>query len=120
MAKILLVDDDTCLSGMISQWLRQSDHIVETADSGFAALEQLQFDTYEIIILDWQLPELTGIEICKKFRAAGGTTPIVMLSGNDAESLRQEALSAGANGFLRKPVALKELAQHIMTLLQKQ
>jgi len=119
MAKILLVEDDTCLSETVCQWLTFEKHIVETAFSGPEALEQLRFDTFDIVVMDWHIPELTGIEVCKQFRSAGGTTPILMLSGNDGAADRQEGMRAGASDYLRKPFQLKELSARMKKLIEQ-
>src|SRR5262245_38465995 len=119
MAKILLVEDDPCLAETVGQWLMFEQHIVETALSGSEAIEQLRFDTFDIIVMDWHIPDYTGVEVCKMFRSAGGTTPILMLSGSDSGSERQQGLAAGANDFLKKPFQLKELSARLQKLLNE-
>ena len=119
MAKILLVEDDSCLS-TVNQWLTFQKHTVETALTGLeTAMEQLNYDTFDIVILDWHLPDLTGLEICRRLRAQGGTTPVLMLSGNDSPKEHQEGLSAGANCYLKKPFQLKDLSWHLQQLLNQ-
>jgi len=117
MAKLLLVEDDPCLSETVSQWLQFEKHLVETAFTGPEAVEQLRFETFDIIVMDWHIPEMTGIEVTKQYRSAGGTTPILMLSGNDTSAERQEGLRAGANDYLKKPFHLKELSIRLQKLL---
>lgn len=117
MAKILLVEDDPCLSETVSQWLQFEKHMVETAFTGPEAVEQLRFETFDIIVMDWHIPEMTGIEVTKQYRSGGGTTPILMLSGNDTSAERQEGLKAGANDYLKKPFHLKELSVRLQKLL---
>ncbi len=119
MAKILLVEDDHCLSETVSQWLLFENHIVETAFTGPEAAEQLRFDTFDIIVMDWHIPEITGLEVCKQYRTNGGTTPILMLSGSDTSAERNEGLRAGANDYLKKPFHLKELSSRLAKLLQQ-
>lgn len=119
MAKILLVEDDPCLSETVAQWLTFEKHMVETAFTGPEAVEQLNFETFDIIVMDWHIPEMTGIEVTKQYRTKGGTTPILMLSGNDTTAERQEGLRAGANDYLKKPFHLKELSQRLQKLLNE-
>ncbi|HEY9773763.1 MAG TPA: response regulator [Planktothrix sp.] len=119
MAKILLVEDDHCLSETVSQWLEFEQHVVETAFTGPEAIEQLNFGTFDIVVLDWHIPDITGLEVCKQYRTKGGTTPILMLSGNDTAAERQEGLQSGANDYLRKPFHLKELSKRLAALLAK-
>ena len=117
MANILLIEDDESLSETVKQWLVYEKHQVETAGTGYDAVEQLRFGEFDIILMDWQLPEMTGIEICKQYRADGGKIPILMMSGNDSSAEKQMGLDAGANDYLRKPFKLKELSERINKLL---
>jgi DNA-binding response OmpR family regulator len=117
MAKVLLIEDDDSLAETVAQWLQFEKHSVEVAMTGFEAVEQLRFGVYDIVLMDWQLPEMTGIEICKLYRQNGGKQPIIMLSGNDTAAERQMGLDAGANDYLRKPFKLNELSQRMSKLL---
>ncbi len=84
MAKILLVEDDTELARSLVDWLELEHHNVEYCERGNDALERLKFFEFDVVILDWNLPEVTGIEILKEFRDRGGMTPILLLTGRDA------------------------------------
>ncbi|HEY9677849.1 MAG TPA: response regulator [Drouetiella sp.] len=117
MANVLLVEDDDSLAETVKQWLIFEKHNVECAATGYDAIEQLKFGTFDIILMDWQLPEMTGIEICKMFRANGGKTPIMMLSGNDSAAERQMGLDSGANEYMRKPFKLKDLSERMTKLM---
>jgi DNA-binding response OmpR family regulator len=117
MANVLLIEDDESLSETVKQWLMFEKHNVETAATGYDAVEQLRFGKFDIVLMDWQLPEMTGIEICKQYRAGGGTTPIMMLSGNDSAAERQMGLDSGANDYMRKPFKLKDLSERMTKLL---
>ena len=110
MAKILLVEDDESLSETVTDWLVFQDHIVETAGTGPEALEQLQCSTFDIIILDWNLPGIAGPEICKIYRAEGGRSPVIMLTGMSSAKERETCMNAGANDYLKKPFKLNELS----------
>ncbi len=118
MPKVLLVEDDVNLSDTVKEWLLYEQFDVETAHSGPEAMEQLEFSTFDLVILDWHLPGMDGIDICKNYRAAGGTTPIIMLTGMDNAEERQAGLRAGANDYLKKPFKLKELSQRLKSLLE--
>ncbi|HEY9734428.1 MAG TPA: response regulator transcription factor [Drouetiella sp.] len=117
MARVLLVEDDESLSETVKQWLLFEKHAVETAATGYDAIEQLRFGEFDIVLMDWQLPEMTGIEICKQYRAGGGKTPIMMLSGNDSAAERQMGLDSGANDYMRKPFKLKDLSERMNKLI---
>jgi len=120
MAKILLVEDDENLSETVSDWLTYQEHVVETAHSGFEAVEQLECDAFDLIILDWNLPGIEGPDICRKFRAGGGTTPIIMLTGMDSSTEKRACLDAGANDYLKKPFKLKDLSVKLDQYLSQQ
>lgn len=119
MAKILLVEDDMGLSRMVRDWLTFEHHLVETADNGRDGLDKLQFYQYDLVILDWELPEMTGIEICKEFRSRGGTTPVLMLTGKGTIGDKESGFEAGADDYLTKPFHMKELSMRLKALLRR-
>jgi DNA-binding response OmpR family regulator len=119
LAKILLVEDDEDLAVTVSDMLNDERHTVDTAHNGLDAMELLQNQTYEVIILDWNLPGMTGIEILKKFRAAGGGTPVIMLTGKGEIAEKEQGLDSGADDYLTKPFDLKELAARVRSLLRR-
>ncbi len=119
MAKILLVEDDLGLQRMVRDWLTFEHHLVETADNGRDGMDKLQFYEYDLVILDWELPSMTGIEICKAFRTQGGTTPVLLLTGKGTISDKESGFEAGADDYLTKPFHLKELSLRLRSLLRR-
>lgn len=119
MAKILLVEDDEDLAVTISDMLTDERHTIDTMHDGISAAELLKNQIYEVIVLDWNLPGLSGIEILKNFRAAGGGTPVIMLTGNGAIAEKEQGLDSGADDYLTKPFDLKELAARVRSLLRR-
>lgn len=119
MAKVLIVEDDEALSATIFEWLTYERYSVESVANGREALERLEAFQYDAVVLDWQLPELTGIEIIRQFRARGGTTPILMLTGKQAIHDKEVGFDAGADDYLTKPFHPKELAVRIRALLRR-
>ena len=119
MAKILFAEDDLDLAERIDQWLKHEHHIVEVVYDGRKAFESLQYFKYDLAILDWGLPNMTGIEICTKYRAAGGVTPILMLTGRNDVEEKATGLDSGADDYLTKPFHMKELAARIRALLRR-
>lgn len=115
----MLVEDDEDLAVTVSDMLNDERHTVDTAHNGLDAMELLQNQTYEVIILDWNLPGMTGIEILKKFRAAGGGTPVIMLTGKGEIAEKEQGLDSGADDYLTKPFDLKELAARVRSLLRR-
>jgi DNA-binding response OmpR family regulator len=119
MAKILLVEDDMSLSDMIRDWLKFERHIGEAAYNGDDALNLLSSVTYDLIILDWDLPGLSGIEVCKLFRERGGNTPILMLTGKSSIDEKVVGFNSGTDDYLTKPFETRELAARVRALLRR-
>lgn len=119
MAKILIVEDDRQLSGLIVDWLTGEGHLPEPVYKGKDGLERLQFYKYDAVILDWELPELSGPEICQTYRNSGGETPILMLTGKREIEEKEEGLDSGADDYLTKPFHLKELSARLRALLRR-
>ena len=119
MAKLLLVEDDQDLSGRVTEWLNFEQHAVEAVFDGLEASERLKFYQYELVILDWDLPKKPGIDVCKEYRAGGGLTPILMLTGKGTVNDKELGLDAGADDYLTKPFHLKELSARIRALLRR-
>jgi DNA-binding response OmpR family regulator len=119
MSKILLVEDDQALREMTAKYLRSSKFMVDTVDNGADALEILRFSVFDAIVLDWELPGMSGPEILKQFRARGGLTPILMLTGKNKLSDKAEGFNAGADDYLTKPFEVDELVMRLHALLRR-
>jgi len=118
MANLLLVEDDENLRETMQDWLIFERHTVSIAISGPEALEQLSMHDFDLIILDWYLPDIDGIDVLKSYRAAGGKTPVLLLTGQDSASARQAGLQAGADNFLSKPFRLQQLSEEMTSTLK--
>lgn len=119
MAKILFAEDDLDLAGRIEAWLKHEHHNVEVVHDGLKAMENLNYFKYELVILDWGLPNLTGVEICKKYRDGGGTAPVLMLTGHDKIQEKETGFDSGADDYLTKPFDIRELSARIRALLRR-
>ena len=119
MAKILLVEDDPEVCEVVTDWLVDEHYTVDVVNNGVEAIERLRFDKYDVLIFDWQLPDLTGIEICKKFRSKGGNTPVLMLTGKSEITDKETGLDAGADDYLTKPFHPRELSARVRALLRR-
>jgi DNA-binding response OmpR family regulator len=117
--KILLVEDEPDFSIIIGEWLRNEHHVVEVVETGEEAVDRLKFYKYDIVILDWMLPGLSGLEVCKNYRAGGGTTPILLLTAKKHVDEKEQGLDAGADDYLTKPFEMKELSARIRALLRR-
>src|SRR5262249_57455246 len=105
MAKILVVEDDLELSGVIGDWLAAENHSVDIVHNGQEARDRLKHYNYDMAILDWQLPVITGVELCKGYRASGGTMPFLMLTGLRAVEKSHQRIGPRAQYLPPKPVS---------------
>jgi DNA-binding response OmpR family regulator len=119
MAKILIVEDDRALSELIVDWLTSEKYMPEPVYDGTEGLERLQFYKYDVVILDWDLPGISGPKICQQFRDSGGQTPILMLTGKKEIEDKTTGLDAGADDYLTKPFHMKELSARLRALLRR-
>ena len=102
-AQLLLVDDDPELLQFLREELEGAGHGCIAVASGQDALLQLRQQAFALVVLDWGLPDFNGVEICRRLRSSGDTTPVLMLTAHDALEERVAALDAGADDFLTKP-----------------
>ncbi|PZM78061.1 MAG: DNA-binding response regulator [Candidatus Melainabacteria bacterium] len=119
MAKVLIVEDDKQLSALIVDWLTGEKYATEAVYKGTDGLERLKFYKYDVVILDWDLPGLSGVEVCRQFRDDGGTTPILMLTGKKEITDKAEGLDSGADDYLTKPFDVIELSARLRALLRR-
>jgi len=117
MEKILLIEDDEAIAATVRTWLSLHKFNVRAVETGAEAMEELRFSKYDLILLDWNLPDMDGVEICQQFRAGGGTTPIIMLSGNSSQADIKQGLSCGATDFMSKPFDFNELVERMRSLI---
>ncbi|MBS2003030.1 MAG: response regulator transcription factor [Candidatus Obscuribacterales bacterium] len=119
MTKILVVEDEHDLSIPIRDWLSREQYLVELVDNGIEALERLKVYKFDAIVLDLMIPGVNGMEVCKRFREEGGSTPILMLTAKNSVEEKEAGLDAGADDYLTKPFHLKELSARIRALLRR-
>jgi DNA-binding response OmpR family regulator len=119
MPKVLVVEDDEFVSGLISDCLKLDHYDVEVVDTGKEASDRLRLYSYDLIILDIQLPEESGIDVCHKYRQAGGNTPIIMLTGRRTIDDKEAGLNAGADDYLTKPFNARELVARVRAVLRR-
>jgi two-component system response regulator MprA len=117
--KVLVVDDDPAVSAALDRALRLDGYEVATAGDGRAALEALALAPPDAVVLDLGLPGIDGLEVCRRLRAAGDDTPVLMLTARDAVSDRVNGLDAGADDYVVKPFALAELQARLRALLRR-
>lgn len=116
--KILVVEDDEGIAGTLYRGLTFEGYKVNVVYDGLAALASARDDPPDLVVLDWMLPGLDGLEVCRRLRAAG-QTPILMLTAKDAIADRVHGLDAGADDYLVKPFAFDELVARVRALLRR-
>ncbi|MBE9046722.1 response regulator [Pleurocapsales cyanobacterium LEGE 10410] len=117
--RILLVDDDQTLVELLTKTLSQQSYAVDVATDGEQGWIYGSTYPYDLIILDWFLPKLDGIELCQRFRAHDYDTPIILLTSRGGSQNKIKGLDAGADDYICKPVDVEELAARIRALLRR-
>ena len=118
-AYIAIVDDDAAIRSALGRALRIENYDVELFEDGSSALRAIQLRAPDAIVLDLQLPDIDGLEVCRRIRRAGDATPILMLTARDAVNDRVEGLDVGADDYLVKPFDLAELLARLRALLRR-
>jgi two-component system response regulator MprA len=118
-ARILVVDDEPAVQNALFRALTLEHYEVAQAADGREALERLGADPYEVVILDIAMPHMDGLEVCKRLREGGDTTPVLMLTARGEVDDRVAGLDAGADDYLVKPFALRELLARVRALLRR-
>ena len=116
--KILVVEDDEGIAGTLYRGLTFEGYKVTVTYDGPAGLASARDDPPDLVILDWMLPGMDGLEVCKRLRAAGNT-PIMILTAKDAVADRVQGLDSGADDYLVKPFSFDELLARVRALLRR-
>jgi DNA-binding response OmpR family regulator len=119
MAQVLIVDDDDDLVETLSEVFELEQHRSHCAQTAKEALDLLASNRYDLILLDWQLPDMDGLDVCRLYRKGGGADRVIMLTGmRDAQS-RAAGSAAGADDFLTKPFTVEQLLERMAANLSK-
>ncbi len=111
--KILIVEDEIGIANFLQQGLEEEGYSILVANDGKTGLELALSQKVNVILLDWILPKMTGIEVCKSIRKTDTTTPIIFLTAKDTVQETIEGLKAGANDYIKKPFSFDELVERI-------
>lgn len=117
--KILIVEDEHKIANSIKKGLEQEAYAADVAHTGIDGYDLASSEDYDLIILDLLLPEMSGIEICKKLRAEKNHTPILILTAKGQVSDKVAGLDAGADDYLTKPFAFEELLARVRALIRR-
>ena len=117
--RVLVVEDEPELAAFLGRTLREAAWAPDSVTTGEGALEALAVNDYDLVILDLGLPDLEGFEVCRRWRAQGGRTPILMLTARNVLADRVRGLDAGADDYLPKPFAVEELLARLRALARR-
>ena len=117
--RVLVVDDDPELRQFLRQELTADGHACSEAASGAQALNRLRSETWDLLLLDWTLPDFSGVDICRRIRQELNGTPVLMLTAHDDVQERVQALDAGADDYLTKPFEIDELLARVRAHLRR-
>ncbi len=119
MPKILIAEDDQELAEIMRRSLLVAHSIVELTGDGDDAYHLLSSCSYDLLIIDWGLPGLTGFEICRRLRGSGSSIPVLMVTGKDTINDKEAGFSVGVDDYLTKPFNVKELVLRVQALLRR-
>jgi DNA-binding response OmpR family regulator len=117
--KLLIVEDEPNLLSVIRKGLSEKNHNVSAALDGTTALEMIASTTFDVIVLDVMLPDINGIEICRRLRAAGNFVPVLMLTALNSSENIVTGLNSGADDYMAKPFRFTELEARINALARR-
>ncbi len=116
--RILIVEDEEGIAAFLKQGLEEESYAVDIANDGKTGLELALSEDYDLLLLDWMLPGLSGIEICRQYRKENQTTPILFLTAKDTVDETVFGLQTGANDYIKKPFHFEELLERIKVQLR--
>lgn len=117
--RLLLAEDDNALRSVLERGLRENGYVVDAVADGEAALRWLRGYDYEVAIVDWRMPKLSGVDVIREARRLGRRTPIIMLTARDASTDRVTGLRQGADDYLVKPFDFDELLARLDALQRR-
>jgi DNA-binding response OmpR family regulator len=107
------VEDEAGIVQFLQQGLEEEGYTITSASDGLKGFELSQKENFDLILLDWMLPKMNGLELCKSIRLKNTTTPIIFLTAKDTVQETIEGLKAGANDYIKKPFSFDELVERI-------
>ena len=117
--KLLVIEDDLKLARLLTRVLQEEGYVVDGCAKGEAGLRQAASGLYDLVVLDWMLPDVDGLSLCRRLRERGASLPILMLTSRAELSERVIALDAGVDDYVVKPFEIEELVARIRALLRR-
>jgi DNA-binding response OmpR family regulator len=118
--RVLIIEDDRAMSTLLQQGLQEEHHVVSSAADGQIGLELAKSYQFDVIVLDWMLPGMDGLEVMRRLRKTGNSSPILMLTARDAVFDIVKALDVGADDYLTKPFSFAEFLARLRALSRRQ
>jgi two-component system response regulator MprA len=118
-ARLLIVDDDPELRNFLITELKVEGYLCNEAATGQSALGRIRAESWDLVLLDWTLPDFSGVEVCRRMRQGGISTPVLMITARDEVRERVEALDSGADDYLTKPFSIEELLARVRARLRR-
>ena len=115
--RILLVDDDVSSLEVLGEVLKRAGYEIFSAENGYEALKIIQGDSIDLAILDYELPDTTGLELLQQIKPMQPSVPVIIMSGNLSQNIRLDVFEAGAYTFIPKPINLRQFQQFVAQAL---
>jgi len=119
MLHLLIVEDEEGIVNFLKQGLEEEGYRVTSANNGLDGFELFKVKKFDLVLLDWMLPKMTGIEVCKSIREIDSKIPIIFLTAKDTVQETVEGLKTGANDYIKKPFSFDELVERIKVQLRE-
>jgi DNA-binding response OmpR family regulator len=117
--RVLVAEDDKALRSVLERGLKEEGYVVDTVEDGEAALRHLRAYDYDVAVLDWRMPALSGLQVVSEARRRGDRTPILLLTARDTPADRVTGLDEGADDYLTKPFDFRELIARLRALQRR-
>src|SRR5215469_13870911 len=117
--RVLVAEDDSGLRDVLARGLRESDYVVDAVGDGETAVRFLRSYEYELVVLDWRMPGMSGLDVVRWMRRNNRPTPVLMLTARDAHADRVTGLDEGADDYLVKPFDFAELLARMRALQRR-
>ncbi|MFQ3173601.1 MAG: DNA-binding response OmpR family regulator [Flavobacterium sp.] len=117
---ILIVEDEVGIVQFLKQGLEEEGYEITAAFDGLQGFELVQNNSFDLILLDWMMPKMSGLDLCKAIRIKDSDTPIIFLTAKDTIQETIEGLKGGANDYIKKPFSFEELVERIKIHFRKQ
>jgi DNA-binding response OmpR family regulator len=118
MKHILIVEDEEGILQFLKQGLEEENYRISAVNNGLDGYNLFQSEKFDLVLLDWMLPKMTGLQVCQKIRETDSKTPIIFLTAKDTVQETVEGLKTGANDYIKKPFSFDELVERIKVQLR--